>query len=697
MLKLRCLYILLLLLPSFLFCQVNSDVNHGESDLCGPPPDSLKFKSFSISYVNGYTVPYVIANNESFSFHYETGLSDVNQIIVKSGYFHDLWQNGIPVDSLVLHDDGLGADLIAGDNIFSTGNLTLTRTAIYTNGWFSRFSDLTFVFNDGTSYYENIDLGFGIRIINTDSIEIPDVIQVNDSMQKTTHNVNIIRDSWSGMHEICKKYYDVFPDDRQIIMFATTYPTPGGPAASYGSVSRLEEGVRYDSPLVDYSSYYGSDSVLLGIMTHYYTYGGHVIVHEMLHHWAAFLNPILKLSIPGGHWGVIEVESSGFGGGWQVSYINQVNDTLFAAAWGATFTQHYNKLEQYLMGLSALDSINFPIETLADFEFQGWVDGEMWHKSHTGLLEITRSMYVDAMAPRVPDYLNSRKLFKAAQIIISDRFLTAKEMAYYDHEMKQAEMPIGDPNRENWEYRNLNFQEATYGKAMFESVLPALCAELVTDTLLVRSICHGNSVQIGDSSFSESGFYTVILDNYLGCDSLVNLSLEVNSIPSIYLGSDKIITTHDTLFLSSNDIFSSYLWSNGDTTKSIQIPADLLGIGEFTYWLQVTNSEGCINSDTIRINVIEAPQVILDNLSEGVVRIYPNPTSGTLNIEITEISSRIKLVILSLDGSTLYSKTYRNGIFISDEIELSSFMSGYYLISIQTKDVSSINSFILSK
>jgi hypothetical protein len=53
---------------------------------------------------------------------------------------------------------------------------------------------------------------------------------------------------------------------------------------------------------------------------------------------------------------------------------------------------------------------------------------------------------------------------------------------------------------------------------------------LVQDTLmLIETICDGENYKIEDSSFSQTGNYLVTLTNRFGCDSIVKLSLTVNS------------------------------------------------------------------------------------------------------------------------------------------------------------------------
>ena len=51
-----------------------------------------------------------------------------------------------------------------------------------------------------------------------------------------------------------------------------------------------------------------------------------------------------------------------------------------------------------------------------------------------------------------------------------------------------------------------------------------------SETLLTETICQGDSILVGNSVFKESGVFTEMLTNYFGCDSLITIDLTVNSV-----------------------------------------------------------------------------------------------------------------------------------------------------------------------
>ncbi len=63
----------------------------------------------------------------------------------------------------------------------------------------------------------------------------------------------------------------------------------------------------------------------------------------------------------------------------------------------------------------------------------------------------------------------------------------------------------------------------------------ALTVRPITTTTINRVICPGQSVQVGNQVFTQTGNYTVNLLSSFGCDSIVNLNLQVEVIPPTIL------------------------------------------------------------------------------------------------------------------------------------------------------------------
>ncbi|KPK84902.1 MAG: hypothetical protein AMS27_08775 [Bacteroides sp. SM23_62_1] len=289
-------------------------------------------------------------------------------------------------------------------------------------------------------------------------------------------------------------------------------------------------------------------------------------------------------------------------------------------------------------------------------------------------------------------------------------------------ETKSQEINVaGTINDPSVSYIDINNKKVCIVNGQFESLIPlnigensitAVCYDeagnpgsdtIITTllcmneyTYLTETLCEGESYQFGSSVYTETGVYFDYLESQYGCDSVTTLYLTVNPLPYITIGNDTVITENDIIMLYSNSNFNSYLWSTEETTKSIEIIGEESGTGEFEYWLIVTDENNCTNSDTIIITVIESTG-IKNILSNGYVKFYPNPANDFLIIEINGINETVKIYIISEDGKILITKSYKEGLNIKDKLDLKEFMSGWYIIKVQTDREIKTNKFLLIK
>ncbi|MBP7272588.1 MAG: gliding motility-associated C-terminal domain-containing protein [Saprospiraceae bacterium] len=117
---------------------------------------------------------------------------------------------------------------------------------------------------------------------------------------------------------------------------------------------------------------------------------------------------------------------------------------------------------------------------------------------------------------------------------------------------------------------------------------------------LNRTICDGDSFTVGDSIYSEPGFYTTLLQSVAGCDSIVNLTLQVvraEILPSNSLACGDTIILDAGLSTGAN----SFVWTtstghivSGSNTSMLHI--DQPGM----YHLSVSNGM-CTDTASIAV------------------------------------------------------------------------------------------------
>ena len=145
----------------------------------------------------------------------------------------------------------------------------------------------------------------------------------------------------------------------------------------------------------------------------------------------------------------------------------------------------------------------------------------------------------------------------------------------------------------------------------------------------------------------------------------------------ISLGPDSILDVNDSIALTVGGGFASQWWSNGETSETIWLVGNDLGIGIYPISVQVTDSFGCTGGDTII--VVFAP--LANGLEEysAEARVWPNPATNVLKIEANEAITGYK--VLSMQGAVV-KKGMLQGV-TRGVIPLEGLSAGYYRLELE--------------
>jgi hypothetical protein len=253
-------------------------------------------------------------------------------------------------------------------------------------------------------------------------------------------------------------------------------------------------------------------------------------------------------------------------------------------------------------------------------------------------------------------------------------------------------------------------------------------------TEISASICEGESYYAGDSVFTESGHYTVVMSSMHGCDSLVHVNLLVDTalvyyvydticpgdtifshhdtlsvgneymltelnengclettyynlsyypVPSISLGGDTVIKS--VTMLDAGSDFAQYRWSTGATTSAIQVD-ESMGYGKHQIWVRAIHRNGCITGDTIGITIDRRTYIHTQDL-HALIDIYPNPASDELFFQVNNGIQQMHIRLISLKGETIGQH-----IFVTNDggqtysIDISDLTEGIYLVKMIAGD-----------
>ncbi|HKR06989.1 MAG TPA: T9SS type A sorting domain-containing protein [Bacteroidia bacterium] len=115
-----------------------------------------------------------------------------------------------------------------------------------------------------------------------------------------------------------------------------------------------------------------------------------------------------------------------------------------------------------------------------------------------------------------------------------------------------------------------------------------------------------NSISQYNSVTSTGMYYVQVIDSN-GCENTDEINITINALPQANLGNDTTFCDGNILVLDAGNGYSSYLWNNNSTTQTISVG------NSGTYSVQVTDNNGCSNSDnmTVTVNPLPPPAVII--------------------------------------------------------------------------------------
>jgi hypothetical protein len=154
--------------------------------------------------------------------------------------------------------------------------------------------------------------------------------------------------------------------------------------------------------------------------------------------------------------------------------------------------------------------------------------------------------------------------------------------------------------------------------------------------------------------------------------------------PSIFLGPpDTTICIYSTFRLDAGNPGCEYLWSNGSTSRLIQVKGAGIVPETQNYNVTVTNGNGCSSFSSISIIFSYSACTGINIRSEGKrVIIYPNPSTGIFTLVNSGLPDGMRVSITDIFSKpikTLFLKRSESG-YTTETIDLSDYPKGMYLV-----------------
>jgi hypothetical protein len=154
--------------------------------------------------------------------------------------------------------------------------------------------------------------------------------------------------------------------------------------------------------------------------------------------------------------------------------------------------------------------------------------------------------------------------------------------------------------------------------------------------------------------------------------------------PVIRLGpADTTVCIYDTVLLDAQNPGSTYLWSNGEITRTIRFVTTGIGADAQDYSVEVVNENGCKSSDSISVFFsFDVCTGVNDKFLDDRIHIYPNPSKGIINVEINGLSGKTEVSVLTTLGKVIrsFDMPLPSSGNASVDVDLSGTPKGVYLM-----------------
>ncbi|TND07769.1 MAG: hypothetical protein FD123_2920 [Bacteroidetes bacterium] len=191
----------------------------------------------------------------------------------------------------------------------------------------------------------------------------------------------------------------------------------------------------------------------------------------------------------------------------------------------------------------------------------------------------------------------------------------------------------------------------------------AFCASTILDAQNA-----GSTYLWSDSSTSQtlnvlaSGTYDVAVTDGNGCTGNDTITVTINPLPAVNLGQD-VVQCAGTVTFDAQNAGATYLWSDSTTAQTL-----ITGSGG-TFYVTVTDSNGCSAADTVMATINPLPAVNLGNDASFCGSTVLDAQNAGANFAWND-STTAQTLNVSLSGAYYVTVTDGNGCSAADTINV---------------------------
>lgn len=220
-----------------------------------------------------------------------------------------------------------------------------------------------------------------------------------------------------------------------------------------------------------------------------------------------------------------------------------------------------------------------------------------------------------------------------------------------------------------------------------------------TTTPITDTICQNEYYIFNGDSLNTSGTYYDTISNSGGCDSIVQLNLQVFPSPIVVANSDiDTISVGGTVnFYPNGSNASNYLWDFGDSFSSTlnTVSHTYNTFGTFTVILKGELLYGCTTYDTLTILVLNNVGISENDMFSSKIRVYPNPVRDEFSLAFEfGVNTNVQIQLFSTNGKLLQDEkmTVANEVVLFNGIN---YEKGVYFLHIKSNNNTAVRRLII--
>ena len=195
------------------------------------------------------------------------------------------------------------------------------------------------------------------------------------------------------------------------------------------------------------------------------------------------------------------------------------------------------------------------------------------------------------------------------------------------------------------------------------------------------TLCEGESIMVGNNTYTSSGLFFDTLSSSLGCDSIVVTELFIEE--QHYAGADTLISLCDTVVafdlntLLSSDASLNGTWIDVDQTGALNgsmLNPTMATTATYEFLYATTSDAPCTNDTALVAVTVDSCSILVStnfDIANTAWTVYPNPSNGVFYL--TNNSAKIEgswIQVIDIRGQEIWRQNINSDVTILNFEEL---------------------------